>query len=55
MKIGRPKEDNAKRKSITIRLSEETHKKLTEYAAEHEMTMTEVALRSLEEYLSKPE
>ena len=31
-KMGRPKEDNAKRKSIT---------------------MTEVALRSLEEYLSK--
>lgn len=53
MKMGRPKEDNAKRKSLTIRLSEDTHKKLTEYAAEHKMAMTEVALRSLEEYLSK--
>ena len=53
MKMGRPKEDNAKRKSITIRLSEDTHRELTEYAAEHKMTMTVVALRSLEEYLSK--
>ena len=53
MKMGRPKEDNAKRKSITIRLSEDTHRELTEYADEHKMTMTEVALRSLEEYLSK--
>ena len=53
MKMGRPKEDNAKRKSITIRLSEDTHRELTEYAAEHKMTMTEIALRSLEEYLSK--
>lgn len=53
MKMGRPKEDNAKRKSITIRLSEDTHRELTEYAVEHKMTMTEVALRSLEEYLSK--
>ena len=52
-KMGRPKEDNAKRKSITVRLSEKTHAELTRYAAEHKITMTEVALRSLEEYLSK--
>lgn len=53
MKTGRPKADNAKCKSVTIRLSEDTHRQLIEYAAEHKMTMTEVALRSLEEYLSK--
>ncbi len=52
-KMGRPREDNAKRKSITVRMSENTHKMLTEYAAKHKMSMTEVALRSLEEYLSK--
>lgn len=52
-RMGRPRKDNAKRASITIRMSEETHKKLNEYAAEHKMSMTEVALRSLEEYLSK--
>ena len=52
-KMGRPKEDNAKRKSITVRLSEKTHAELTRYAAEHKMTKTEVAMRSLEESLSK--
>ena len=52
-KMGRPKVDNAKRKSITVRLSEKTHAELTRYAAEHKMTKTEVALRGLEEYLSK--
>ena len=51
-KMGRPKVDNAKRKSITVRLSEKTYDELT-YAAEHKVTMTEVALRSLEEDLSK--
>ncbi len=44
---------DAKRKSITVRMSEDTHNKLTEYAAKHEMSKTEVALRSLEEFLSK--
>ena len=52
-KMGRPKEDNAKRNFITVRLSEKTHAELARYAAEHKITMTEVALRSLEEYLSK--
>lgn len=51
--MGRPKKDNAKRKSITVRMSVDTHKKLTDYAAKHKVSMTEVALRSLEEFLSK--
>ena len=51
-RMGRPKKDNAKRATITIRMSDETHKKLNEYAIKHNMSMTEVALRSLEEYLS---
>ena len=49
-RMGRPKKDNAKRATITIRMSDETHKKLNEYAIKHNMSMTEVALRSLEEY-----
>lgn len=52
-RMGRPRKDDAKRKSITVRMSEDTHNKLTEYAAKHEMSKTEVALRSLEEFLSK--
>ena len=53
MRMGRPRKDNEKRASITIRMSDETHKKLNEYAIKHDMSMTEVALRCLEEYLSK--
>lgn len=52
-RMGRPRKDDAKRSSITIRISDETHKRLNEYASKHNMSMTEVALRSLEEYLSK--
>ena len=52
-RMGRPRKDNAKRKSITVRMPEDTHNKLMEYAAKHEMSMTEVTLRSLEEFLSK--
>ena len=52
-RMGRQIKDNAKRASVTIRMSDETNKKLKEYAATHNLSMTEVALRSLEEYLSK--
>ena len=55
MKTGRPKAENAKRKTITIRLSDELHKKIVEYATEHNMSMTEVALQSLNKFLSKKE
>lgn len=53
MKTGRPKADNAKRKSIAVRLPDELYKKLVDYATEHNMTKTEVALQSLEKFLSK--
>lgn len=53
MRTGRPKSDNAKRKTITIRLSEDLYKKIIEYAAEHKLSNTDVALQSLEKFLSK--
>lgn len=53
MRTGRPKEDNAKRKTITIRLTEDLHKRIVEYAAEHNLSKTEVALQSLERFLPK--
>ncbi len=52
MTMGRPKVANAKSKSVTIRITEEAHKKLSEYAAEHKTTMTDVILQSLEKLLS---
>lgn len=53
MRTGRPKEDDAKRKTLTIRLSEELYKKIIDYAAEHNLSKTDVALQSLEKFLSK--
>ena len=32
MRTGRPKEENAKRKTITIRLTEDLYRKIVEYA-----------------------
>ena len=55
MRTGRPKEEGAKRKTITIRLTEELYKKIVEYAAEHNLSKTDVALQSLEKFLSKKE
>ena len=53
MRTGRPKEENAKRKTITIRLTEDLYQKIVEYAAEHKPSKTDVALQSLERFLSK--
>ena len=53
MRTGRPKEENAKRKTITIRLTEDLYRKIVEYAAEHKLSKTDVALQSLEGFLSK--
>ena len=53
MRTGRPKEENAKRKTITIRLTEDLYQKIVEYAAEHKLSKTDVALQSLARFLSK--
>lgn len=52
-KTGRPITGNAKNKKVTIRLSDELHEKLVAYAAEHNQTMTDVALKALEEKLTE--
>lgn len=53
MKTGRPKAEHTKSKSVTVRLSDELHYKLSEYAASHEITMTEVIQQSLKDFFSK--
>lgn len=53
MRTGRPRENNAKRKTITIRVSEDLYKKIVEYATTHKTSKTEVVLRSLDKFLSK--
>lgn len=52
-KMGRPKDENAKRNLLTLRLTKEIYQKLIEYATKHNMTKTDVALRSLEEFFSR--
>lgn len=41
-KMGRPKVDNPKKKSIGIRMSDEEREKLLRYASEHNKTITEI-------------
>ena len=53
MQTGRPKEENAKRKTITIRLSEDLYNRIIKYAAEHKLSKTDVALQSLDKFLPK--
>ena len=55
MRTGRPKMENAKRKTITIRLSDELYKKIVAYADNHKVSKTDVALQSLESFLSRKE
>lgn len=52
-KMGRPVTGNAKNKKLTIRMSDETYEKLVKYAADHDVTMTDVALKCIEECISK--
>ncbi len=47
-KMGRPKKDETKNKSIGIRLSKEYYIRVMQYAAEHDLTITQVVQRALE-------
>lgn len=46
-RMGRPKTDNPKQKSIGIRMSDEEREKLLQYASEHDMTITEVVQKAV--------
>ena len=46
-KIGRPKKESPKLKSITIRLSDSEYEKFIKYAASHNMTMTQALLKGI--------
>ena len=47
-KMGRPKKDETKNNFIGIRLSDECHARLMQYASEHKLTITQVVQRALE-------
>lgn len=54
-KMGRPKSENAKKKTLSIRVEDSLYERICEYAEEHHMTVTEVVLQGLEKLMSRPE
>lgn len=53
-KMGRPKLDAPKLKSVGIRLTDEEYEKLMEYASAHNQTITEVLLKGMRLLLKTP-
>ena len=47
-RTGRPKSDNPKKSLIGLKLTEEEAAKLKEYAAKHDMTITQVLQKGVE-------
>lgn len=47
-KMGRPKKSETKNNFIGIRLADEEHARLMQYASEHGLTITQVVQRALE-------
>ena len=54
-KMGRPKSDNAKKKSVNVRVEDALYERIRSYAAQHQMSMTEVVLLGLNMILSDPD
>ena len=46
-KVGRPKEDNPKNKSIGLRLRKDDYDRLMDYTEEHNQTITQVVVDGL--------
>ncbi len=47
-KMGRPKSDAPKDKSLSLRVTDEEYEKLKEYAVNHEMTITQALQKGVE-------
>ena len=54
-KMGRPKAENPRNNFIGVKMTDDEVKKLREYAASHDITLTEVILRALELLYKKKE
>ena len=53
-KMGRPKVDEVKDKTITIRVTPAEHEKIKEYAKTHNLTITQVLQKGIEKLFSIP-
>lgn len=47
-RTGRPKTDSPKLRSLSLRVDDEEYEKLKDYAAKHDMTITQVLHRGVE-------
>ena len=52
-KMGRPKSENPKQVDLKVRIDEETHKRLLEYAESKGVTKAEVVRQGLQRILSE--
>ena len=52
-KTGRPKSDNPRKETVALRLTQEERKEIEEYAATHNMTITQVLKAGVKEVLKK--
>ena len=52
-KMGRPKIDTPKLKMVGVRLTDEEHDKLKNYAANHNQTITQTLLEGIENLYEK--
>ena len=51
-KMGRPKSENAKKKTLSIRVEDALYERICNYAEQHQLTVTEVVLQGLDKVLS---
>ena len=49
---GRPKSENAKKKTLSIRVADALYERICNYAEQHQLTVTEVVLQGLDKVLS---
>ena len=46
--MGRPKSDNPKNRNVTIRLTEDKHREVMDFAARHDQTITKTLMDGFE-------
>ena len=52
-KIGRPKIEKVKEKTITIRVTEEEHKIINQYAKAHDTTITQIVKQGVDKIINQ--
>ena len=50
-KMGRPKTDDPRQKSLGVRVTNDEYKVIKEYATTHDMTITETLLKGVKELM----